>query len=401
MTTPAGRDPIRAARDVAVSSIEGLRRSVSFRQLPVSTQNAILRDLGTIRRTFATAAANAPVAESMVGWRPGIGGPAAPVSPPEPAVPPEEAARPRQAATETLAARAGALSDEIDFPGFVAGLVHGTFDAMVDASIRQMETYADLISTVARGLDDFTRDNVSRGQVIDWLSERYPRDLARDVPLDGSGEPRLLVRTGGEDGDEERSPAWLADFGLEGEPLDEELIEEELIPAARRSVGEQRLKSLATMVLLGLNRIVVRDGTISARVRFRAAARDSAKVAYASGQEPGAPAWGERGNPAYAPPSTMVSTVGVNVQAESDLKVELFGEVKINFASETMPLERFADSAQITLLESHAGRAVGRGRTQGGATASPEGTAAPAAALPPASGGPSTAPAAAVGGGAP
>jgi hypothetical protein len=52
----------------------------------------------------------------------------------------------------------------------------------------------------------------------------------------------------------------------------------------------------------------------------------------------------------------MVSTVGVNVQAESDLKVELFGEVKINFASETLPLERFADSAQIALLQSHSNR---------------------------------------------
>ena len=403
MRPPEPRDPIRAARDVAASSLEGLRHSVSFRQLPLATQTSILRDLGVIQRGFATAAGTAPLAESMVGWRPNIGGYSPPPSEPAPTQP-AEPPKPRQAATETLAARAGALSDEIDFPGFVSGLVHGTFDAMVDASIRQMETYADLVSTVARGLDDFTRDNVSRGQVIDWLSERYPRDLARDVPLDGSGEPRLIMRSGGEDG-EENSPAWLADYGLEGEPLTDELIEEELIPAARRHVGEQRLKSLATMVLLGLNRIVVKDGTISARVRFRAAARDTAKVAYASGQEPGAPAWGERGNPAYAPPATMVSTVGVNVQAESDLKVELFGEVKINFASETLPLDRFADSAQITLLESHASRSTATNRQRGevapaAAVPPPAVPPAPATAPPAPPAGPTTAPAAAVGGGA-
>ena len=296
--SPLDRDPVRAARDVAASSLEGLRQSVAFRQLPVSTQASILRDLGSIRRSFATAAAapRAPVSESLVGWRPPIGAPS-PQAPPEPvAADGDNVPRPRQAATETLAARAGALSDEIDFPAFVSGLVHGTFDAMVNASIRQMETYADLVSTVAKGTEDFTRDNVSREQVIDWLSERYPKDLVRDVPLDGSGEPQLLPRAaaGDEDG-EERSPAWLADYDLAEEPLTPELIEEELIPAARRHVGENRLKSLATMVLLGLNRIVVKDGTISARVRFRAAARDSAKVAYASGQEPGAPSWGERG----------------------------------------------------------------------------------------------------------
>jgi len=41
-----------------------------------------------------------------------------------------------QPATETLAKRAGAFINEVDFPGFVAQLVHGTFDAIVDASIR-------------------------------------------------------------------------------------------------------------------------------------------------------------------------------------------------------------------------------------------------------------------------
>ena len=44
---------------------------------------------------------------------------------------------------QAIAARTGALVDEIDFPTFVASLVHGTFDAMVDASIRQMEAFAD------------------------------------------------------------------------------------------------------------------------------------------------------------------------------------------------------------------------------------------------------------------
>ena len=99
--------------------------------------------------------------------------------------------------------------------------------------------------------------------------------------------------------------------------------------------------------------------------------------------------WGERGSYAYAAPSTMVSTVGVNVQAESDLKVELFGEVKINFASETLPLDRFANAAQIQLLESHAGRPAGGslGRTAGAASTTAEATtpsAPPAATAPPA-----------------
>jgi hypothetical protein len=108
-------------------------------------------------------------------------------------------------------------------------------------------------------------------------------------------------------------------------------------------------------VLMGINRIVVKDGTIGARLRFRAAASDRAAVQYASGGDPqtGGEAWGARGSASEPLPSTKVSTVGVNVQSDSELKAELFGEVKINFASETVPLDRFVDDAQRALLERH------------------------------------------------
>jgi hypothetical protein len=104
------------------------------------------------------------------------------------------------------------------------------------------------------------------------------------------------------------------------------------------------------MVLLGMNRVVVKDGTIAARLRFRAAAADHATVDYAVSDDPagGGSEWGRRGS------RTLVSTVGVNVQTDSELKAELFGDVKINFASETVPLDRFVDDARRTLLERHA-----------------------------------------------
>ncbi len=104
-----------------------------------------------------------------------------------------------------------------------------------------------------------------------------------------------------------------------------------------------------------MNRVVVRDGTISAKVRFRAAAKDTTQVTYAVSSDPSSGrSWGERGSTTYDNLSTMVSTVGVNVQADTDLKVELFGEVKLNFASETLPLDRFVDTARLTLLQQNA-----------------------------------------------
>ncbi|MGH8578389.1 MAG: hypothetical protein ACREXX_23835, partial [Gammaproteobacteria bacterium] len=261
----------------------------------------------------------------------------------------------REAATESIGRRAGALSDELDFPEFVASLVHGTFDAIVDSSIRQMESFADLVAAVAKPIDQFTQENVSLNQARDWLIEHYPNDLALARE---SEEFRVVPRThpNGESEQEPHSPDWLADFGLPGEELTPELVEEQLLPVARERVARNRLQTLATMVLLGMNRVVVKDGTIAARLRFRAAAADHAKVDYAISDDPagGGSEWGRRGSRTFSAPTTKVSTVGVNVQTDSELKAELFGDVKINFASETVPLDRFVDEARRTLLERHA-----------------------------------------------
>jgi hypothetical protein len=376
---------VQAARLLAARAAAKVQQAPSFRRLDPLTREALVRDLGTIERALADngfARDDADPSDDPYALtldtpsdrlRPPLGrlGAGSPATvPPPPPAPAGAGPRPPVAATETIAGRAGALSDEIDFPGFVASLVHGTFDAIVDATIRQMEAFADLIGAVAKDVDRFTRDNVTSGQVRAKLVEQYPADIELDPGSVRGGRPRLRARASGDE--EAPSPEWLAEYGLDGEPLTDEVIEEQLVPAARRAIGEQRLQTLATMVLLGMNRVNVRDGTISARVRFRAAAADRAAVDYSSAEEAGATgSWASRGT---APASrTFISTVGVNVQADSDLKVELFGQVSINFVSETLPLERFVDAAQLALLQHNA---------FSGSAHPSNGTASPAAAPP-------------------
>ncbi|MDQ0373927.1 hypothetical protein [Cellulomonas humilata] len=293
-------------------------------------------------------------------------------------------AAPRQRATDALGRRAGALSDEIDFPAFVASLVHGTFDAIVDSSIKQMESFADLVSAVAKPLDQFAQENVTLGQARAWLVEQFPRDVTL---VEASGEYLLapLVAPGGE---ELPSPAWLADFGQEGNELSAELLEETLLPQARDRVARQRLSTLSTMVLLGMQRVVVKDGSVGARLRFRAAAVDRAAVQYATSNDPetGGSTWVTRGQTAAI---TKVSTVGINAQSDSELKAELFGDVKINFASETLPLDRFADEARRTLLERHSRQAPA---PRAAVPAPPAASAAPVTTVPETTPGPGLAP---------
>jgi len=242
------------------------------------------------------------------------------------------------------------MVNEIDFPGFVAQLVHGTFDAIVDASIRQMESYSSLVSAVAKTVDQFTEENVTLNQARDWLTSRYPGDVQLLLPDGGERtEPQVAPRSEG------LMPTWLTDFGIEGEELSTELIEQRVLPQVRTKIGGERQQLLATMVLLGMNRVVVRDGSITSKVMFRAAAQDSAKVGYATSSDPQQVSnWGERGALSYAgQSSTMVSTVAVNAQNESNVRADLFGEVKLNFVSETLPLERLADAAKVSLVQRH------------------------------------------------
>lgn len=269
-----------------------------------------------------------------------------PVDPNAPPAPPKEKA------TDALGRRAGALMDEIAFPTFVASLVHGTYDAIVDSSIRQVEGFAELVSAVAKPLDQFASENVTAGQVRAWLVEQYPQDVT--LVEDRGSYTMAPLRGPDDEGD---SPAWLAEFGAEGEGFSAELLEERILPAARTKVAQTRLSTLSTMVLLGMQRVIVKDGTISAGLKFRAAAADRAAVQYATSNDPqtGGSKWGARGSEGAI---TTVSTVAVNAQSDTELRADVTGNVRINFASETLPLDRFVDEAQRTLLERHSRRST-------------------------------------------
>jgi len=262
---------------------------------------------------------------------------------------------PKKQATDTISSKAGAMVNEIDFPGFVAQLVHGTFNAVVDASIRQMESYSDLVASVSKTVDQFTADNVTDNQARDWLAQKYSGDVAVVLPSTTQQQkshvqPRLMPT------DEGLSPSWLADFDMEGEELTTEILEQRLLPQVRNRVGKERQQLLATMVMLGINRVAVKDGSITAKVMFRATAQDVAKVNYAVGSDPQqalTQKWGQRGSNTYSTGNTMVSTLAVNAQNESNLRADLFGEVKLNFVSETLPLDQLTNAASIALIQGH------------------------------------------------
>jgi hypothetical protein len=387
----------------ALSATRSIRHSRGFAALAPAERAALERDLGRIENALIgspepSATHDSHTADPFAvpletpfdlrgagglpgapGARPPNGGGMAPLPPQAPPPPP----RP-PTPTEVIGGRARQVLDAVDFPSFVAGLIHGTFQSIVDATAKQVREYAKLVADISKSVDDFTRDNVSVYQAYDYLADRHPEDLEVVLPPPGQRvPPRLVSRGSGGDRSRARnkSPAWLEQYGLGGEELTPEFIQGPLVHAARRSIGEDRMRTLATLVLMGINRIVVDDGQLRAKLQFHAKAQERLTadiVMKSGGQEAGIAAQQSGMRTAV---TTMVSTVDVNAQSDISIKADLVGEVSVRFRTETFDLQRFADSQAIQLINQHAMQRDPAQATASAPAPAPR-TAAPAASQP-------------------
>src|SRR3954452_6379962 len=167
------RQHIEAAVDDALAS------SRSGDQVSPETRSRLALSLATIADRFAPG----PVASQLAP-----AGPGRPVDSPAPA-PATGGGAPAPAATPAAGAsvtgRAGEVAratlNAIDFPSFVASLIQGTFKAIVDASIQQMEAYAELVKNIAGTVDQFMQDNVTENNAKDYLADEHPTVFTRDT----------------------------------------------------------------------------------------------------------------------------------------------------------------------------------------------------------------------------
>ena len=334
------------------------------------------------------------------------------------------------------------LIQGVNFPGFVSGLINGVFHSIVTSSIEQMEAYAKLVADVSKSIDQFRDDNTTpnqgRDQLLDQFGDLFKMQEPGQGDFDDFGDdapkgPRVVLR---DNVDEGQAVARINASGLPlAKPLtglDNDVIEALLVPAARTTIATGRQQLLATMVMMGINRIVVTDGKIQAKVMFDFQAKDNRKFAksavkydyatdaYGNVQQSnsssgdydykndGGSTTYDSGNPSQVtgassyskgtykydqtPIVTLTSASQLRDDSSLQTKATLSGLVEVNFKSDYLPLEKMADPAAIAaiqmnaqpgMVKSVAGKAgAGGGRGTGGATATP--AAAPAAAPAPA-----------------
>jgi hypothetical protein len=274
----------------------------------------------------------------------------------------------------------GQLVQKVDFPKFVGGLIKNVFQAIVESSIEQMRAYGELVANVAKTVDEFAQDNISENNSRDWLAGKYPDALGIGTGTDsGFAEgdtqappsPKLQAKG---DNPEEALKKVSTDMHMDKPVTDisDEAEEARLVQAARLQMARGRQQLLASMVMLGINRIVVTDGLINAKVIFAMRASDTAaRQATASMADRQSSSLTNKLHMDYggwmSPVSaTMdneykqehVATVQSAVQDQSESKAQvnaqLSGEVRVNFKSDYFPMEKMASPQMIAAIQGNA-----------------------------------------------
>ncbi|WP_447755411.1 hypothetical protein [Sphingopyxis fribergensis] len=267
---PEAEQPPRP--EVRAKVQELLERSPAYHQLPAAQQKQVAHD--TAKVADAMVGAPAPdmasvSSRAMAGEAGGIGD-----------------FQEHQKAVEDIgndpfvagaaregAAVAGEFLKQINFVEFVSGLIDGVFNSIVTSSIEQMEAYSKMVADVSKSLNQFRDENTTDDDGKDALVEQFPDVFS--IGLDdfsGKPTPTLQLR---DDVDQDSALTRVrdtlgtyADGGIESIDVADPEAQAKLIKAARSHVATARQQLLATMVLMGLSRVVVTNGKISAKIMY-------------------------------------------------------------------------------------------------------------------------------------
>ncbi len=326
-----------------------LQQSNAFNALTPERQAKVMADTDRVIGFIADAggATALEMAISGSGHHPPMAHPLAGPLPASPPVPPKPPTYFGQAGDDLAN-----VIKKVDFPGFVADLIKGVFNAIVDASIQQMEAYATLVANVSKSVDEYMKDNVTEESARDYLVGQYPDHLEPDLEA-GRVVPK-------QDADADNAPNFMQDLGIPFDfgDLGDEDAEKELVTAARKKISMDRQQLLATMVMMGLNRIVVTDGSIKAGVKFDLNVEELAKRHYDKQNSfdyhrETASRSRKKGFWFFKPSTTSTTKSTLDISTDSnfesdaeksqELKVKMTGNVDLRFKSDYFPLEKMVE----------------------------------------------------------
>ncbi len=398
LSSPPAVAPVPPPRpEVRAKVHDLLSASPSFHELPPARQQQVARDTALIADALVGSqvpGASSVISETMAGgndqWESNQEAVAAIGEDPFTA-----------GAAREGAAVAGEFMRQVNFVEFVSGLIDGVFNSIVTSNIQQMEAYSKMVSDVSKTLNQFRDDNTTSDDGKDNLVDAFPDvfDIGVD-PFSGGGEPALKLKDGV---DQDTALAQVqqalgqhSGSAIESIDVSDPEVAQTLILASRQQIATSRQQLLATMVLMGLSRIVVTNGKIQAKIMYdfnassqrvlsrSAQARDFARDAqgnmiltteeegesettdkgkrtrdytYESGKGTYTGSYDAdyytKGKYKYAQKPIMTATSMAN-ETQTDnfsAKASLMGAVEVNFKSDYLPLEKMATPEMMAAIQ--------------------------------------------------
>ena len=283
------------------------------------------------------------------------------------------------AAVEQIAPQTERILNAVSFPRFVGELITGVFKALNESNEQQIESYVELIRNVAATTEGFADANIGAMGARQWLMERFPGTFR----IEGDEEP-------GFDNPSEMSPDERAERQAEraenqrlelapgaempsegalrtalGAPAGTSLPSgnpEALVAPVRALLARNRQSMLASMVMMGMQRIVIDSGRLNASMRFHIDASSASSEDRGSRfdfrNELSAQAsarfgpWG--GSAKMKNTIGYVSTERTQTEQELNAELDLDSSVELIFRTDYVPLERLAGTGDVNRIRVNA-----------------------------------------------
>lgn len=283
-------------------------------------------------------------------------------------------------ATREAARTVRNLREAIDFPTYVTSLITGVFQAITRSNMAQLESFVDLLEGVSASTESFTTQNITSDAAVRWAMSRF--DSLSVQPGEG-GQPRLALRENAELPPPEQLTGILDATEDEVSGIDEDDLTGTLLPLVRRKIGRARQSMLATMMLMGMQRVVVDEGRLHAsmdlRVDTTSAAEETERSQFDTRTNISAQA--TFGSGAWGASASANTTIGYvhnddkNTREEIGTSAGMRSSVDMTFRTEQIPLDRMANQAALERIRNNSrvpeaswtqqGRLVGSERRTG------------------------------------
>jgi hypothetical protein len=236
---------------------------------------------------------------------------------------------------------AGGFIDEVDFPGFVKDLLKGVFDANLEVTLAQMESYQKLLKAASQSVSKFINaidDAAAFGYLAENQGDEFGLDFSGEENSDGSRKVMLTDSNG--------DPADLGDNQVKAKIMD-----------AKIQMAKEQRAMLRETILMGITRLVVEKGNVKASVLFDIKAteqiqksdkaalqeiKQSSTTGSISGGLIGSIFGGPKGGHSRSKRKTKISVSSAKSVANTELAAKVAGSVDITFKSDYFKLDNFA-----------------------------------------------------------